>query len=181
MAPPQPPTTPKPRAPFSFRGWLKGLEIREAIAILIGLFLFVGFFWMMLGPHTSDQTKQGDHSAEPAIKTPPVLAPDSPETLNNGDALLSRYGEQAKSECEPDVEDYLKSISQYDYKWSVGTFTFKFDRYLPTVSSPGILTMVSDKAMLQNRFGAFERTKIYCKYDTQNRKVLGYSIDKAVY
>jgi hypothetical protein len=58
----------------------------------------------------------------------------------------------------------------------MGFLDQKFDKYRSHVSSSGVLTMISEKASLQNGFGAYHRIELICEYDTQTKKVLGYSI-----
>jgi hypothetical protein len=71
----------------------------------------------------------------------------------------------------------LRGASKFAFKWDeIGFFDQKFDKILTHVSSPGILTLASNKVSLQNGFGAYERIELLCKYDTQAKKVLGYSI-----
>jgi hypothetical protein len=63
----------------------------------------------------------------------------------------------------------------------MGFLEFKFDRYRKVISSPGVLTSISNKVSIQNGFGAFERVELYCNYDTQAKKTVEYSIDSPPY
>lgn len=62
----------------------------------------------------------------------------------------------------------------------MGFLEFKFQKYLKQVSSPGVLTVISNKASLQNGFGAYERIELFCDYDTQAKKTLGYSVNEPI-
>jgi hypothetical protein len=76
----------------------------------------------------------------------------------------------------------LYGAAKYAFKWDeIGFFEQKFDKYLSHVSAPGVLTMISSKVSLQNGFGAYERIELYCDYDTQAKKTLGYSINTPPY
>jgi hypothetical protein len=59
----------------------------------------------------------------------------------------------------------------------MGFFEFRFDEYLKEVSSPGVLTVISNKVSLQNGFGAYERLELLCDYDTRSKTILKYSIN----
>ncbi len=97
--------------------------------------------------------------------------------LNDAKALDEKYGIDATVHCASGADDYLRSVSKYDFKWDeIGFLDAKFDKYLLHVVSPGVLTSVSDKATLQNGFGAYQRVEILCDYDTQAEKVLRYQV-----
>jgi hypothetical protein len=105
--------------------------------------------------------------------------------LTDAKYLSDRYGLLADTACADGADDYLRSVAKYDYAWDhVGILETKFDDYSLIVKKPGVLTVVSDKAKLQNGFGAFEHVKLFCDFDTQadyardpGKTVLGYSID----
>jgi hypothetical protein len=102
---------------------------------------------------------------------------DSHIDLSDAKALDEKYGIAATVYCSSGADDYLRSISKYDFKWDeMGFFDAKFDKYLTHVVSPGVLTSTSEKAKLQNGFGAYERIEILCDYDTQTEKVLRYRV-----
>jgi hypothetical protein len=97
--------------------------------------------------------------------------------LNNAPALDSRYGTDATAECGIRADEYLRSVSRYDFKWDdVGFLGSKFDKYLEETSKPGVLTLASNKAAIQNAFGAYQRITIFCDFDTQAGRVLEYRI-----
>jgi uncharacterized protein len=98
--------------------------------------------------------------------------------LNDAKALDQKYGIDAVLRCSSGADDYLRSVSKYEFKWDeMGFFDVKFDKYLTHVASPGVLTSTSEKAKLQNGFGAYERIELLCDYDTQTEKVLQYRIE----
>jgi hypothetical protein len=106
-------------------------------------------------------------------KTAPV--PSAPISLTDATVLDQRYDIEANSACEEGADDYLRSLSRYEFKWDdVGFLGHKFDKYLTVVQWPGVLTMKSERALQQNEFGAFQRVTIWCNYDTQSGKVLSY-------
>ncbi|WP_189539046.1 hypothetical protein [Novosphingobium arvoryzae] len=101
--------------------------------------------------------------------------------LNDAKALNEKYDFIAGSRCGSGADDFLRSIAAHDFAWdddAKGLFGRKFPDYLVRVDEPGVLTMVSDYAKLQNGFGAFTRIKLFCRYDTQAEKVLGYTFSQ---
>jgi hypothetical protein len=103
--------------------------------------------------------------------------PSSPaDPLEDADALDAKYGTDATVYCGDHTDDYLQSIAKYNFKWNVGVLAIKFDSYLRHVNKPGILTLVSNKASLQNGFGAYKRVTLQCDYDTQHKKVMEYRL-----
>jgi hypothetical protein len=104
-----------------------------------------------------------------------------PIDLNDAKSLDDKYDSGAMAACDTYSEDYITQVSKYDHKWDDSTKGFlatKFDKFRSVVSSPGVLTLLSEHLMLQNGFGAFERVTIACNYDTQNDKVLGFNIEQ---
>ena len=100
-----------------------------------------------------------------------------PNILNSSDALAKKYGTIASVYCADEADNYLRSVAKYTFKWDeIGTFDSKFDRFMKLVTSPGVITEVSNKVTLQNGFGAYERIEIRCDFDTQNKKVLAFSV-----
>jgi hypothetical protein len=112
-------------------------------------------------------------SAAPAAPAAPKAAPN----LNDAKALDEAYGTEAFIRCGSEADDYLRQASRFAFKWDeMGFLDQKFDKYRSRVSLPGVLTMISEKASLQNGFGAYHRVELVCEYDTQAKKVLGYTI-----
>jgi hypothetical protein len=126
--------------------------------------------------HSDDPGGPGIPATDAALaETPP---PDSPAILNDAKALDAKYGIEATVFCGSHADDYLRSASQYAFKWDDMAFVeAKFDNYLKVVASPGVLTSVSNKVSLQNGFGAYTRIELFCEYDTQSKKTIAYSID----
>jgi hypothetical protein len=123
-----------------------------------------------------------NNPASQAANTPvpdaaPVAPVAAPINLDDAKALDDRYGSAATSHCDVEADDYLRSVSKLDFKWDdTGFLEQKFDKYVTTVSAPGVLTSVSRKAKLQNGFGAYQRIELFCDYDTQTEKVLAYRL-----
>jgi hypothetical protein len=98
--------------------------------------------------------------------------------LSDARALDQKFGSDAIVGCAAEADDYLRSVVTYDFKWDdIGFFGIKFDHYLTKVPAPGVLTQVTNKVKLQNGFGAYKHVHLYCDYDTQAKKVLGYRIE----
>jgi len=132
----------------------------------------------------SSPNQQGTPSTQPGQTTPAsdsntsvAPAPDSPALLDDASALDQKYGIEASVSCESEADDYLRSVAKFDFKWDdTGWLENKFDKYSAKVRAPGVLTSISNKAKLQNGFGAFQHVELFCDYDTQNKKVLEYRI-----
>ena len=61
----------------------------------------------------------------------------------------------------------LRQAAKYDFKWDhIGFLGTKFDRYMKAVTSPGVLTLVTNKVSLQNGFGAYQHVELFCDYNT---------------
>jgi hypothetical protein len=127
------------------------------------------------GTTPSTQPAQETPATDSSSSASPV--PDSPEVLNDSSALDNKYEIAADVDCSSGADDYLRSVAKFDFKWDdTGWLETKFDKYLQTVREPGVLTVISNKAKLQNGFGAFQHVELFCDYDTQNKKVLEYRI-----
>lgn len=105
-------------------------------------------------------------------------AGDPPSRLNNARSLDQKYGLQAAETCANGADDYIRSITSHLFRWDgMQSFEPRFDRFSPTVTTPGVLTMISGKARVSDGFGTFNPVTIYCNYDTQSREVLSYGSD----
>jgi len=103
--------------------------------------------------------------------------PEQVPPLEDAHNLDNKYGVYAMDKCSRGADDYLRTVTQYDFKWDeVGLLEAKFDSYRSFVKQPGVLTLVSDKASVQNGFGAFRRITLLCDYDTQAERVVGYDV-----
>lgn len=88
--------------------------------------------------------------------------------MENAQFLSDKYGLAAAQHCADGADDYLRAVAKYDFSWDeVGMFDFKFDKTLAHVDKPGVLSLYSRKAKLQNGFGASKHVTLYCDYDTQ--------------
>ena len=120
------------------------------------------------------------------------LAGCSPSTDNNADAqfiaqhggdpkaLDDRFSTDIKIACSDGAGDYLRSIAAHEFKWSDDAKGFtgdKFDKFSKLSAGPGLISEVSDRALLSNGFGAFDPVTFYCLYDTKAKKVVRYSQD----
>lgn len=134
----------------------------------------------------SGNTTSGKASIDSAPPNEPTKSPDTPAVqpltvaqLSDANFLDGKYEIAAESSCEADSEDYLRSIAKFDYGWDkTGFMESKFDKIMKQVVKPGVLTLVTHKAKLQNGFGAFEHITLYCDYDTQGDKVLEFRVDE---
>lgn len=91
--------------------------------------------------------------------------------------LDDKYSDDAQAACSAGADDYLQSKSRYAYSWdpsSEGFFGVRFDQFATEVAGAGILTLISNRAKLQNEFGAYQRIELRCDFDTETGKVLAY-------
>lgn len=100
-----------------------------------------------------------------------------PDPLLDAATLDSKYGIEASLDCGDGVDDYLRNVATYDFKWEdVGFMNPKFDPSKAYVTTRGVLTLFSKKALLQNGFGAYKHVTVLCDYDTQKQAVLDYRL-----
>lgn len=96
---------------------------------------------------------------------------------NDAKAMDERFGSKAGIACAVKVDDYLRSIAQYDFAWDDDAkgYSDKFTKYALQSTGVGMMTQVSDKAKLSNGFGAFEHVTIYCLYNAATDEVVRFS------
>ena len=95
-------------------------------------------------------------------------------------ALDDRFGADSEVACSSGSDDYLRSIAAHEFKWSDDAKGFtgtKFAKFSTLSAGVGLLTDVSDRALLSNGFGAFDPVTFYCLYDAGAKKVVRYSAD----
>jgi hypothetical protein len=146
---------------------------------------FHGFVQQLFEPGGDDDiiTKGYVRSVIPAtqvvaLKQKEEEAPDSPQVLNDAEKLDEKYGIAAALSCSEGADDYLRSVSKYDFKWDdMGFLDTKFDHHATTVETPGVVVEFSNKVALQNGFGAYQHITLRCDYDSQKKKVVGYQIE----
>ncbi len=120
------------------------------------------------------KTKWGSYTAYNASK---ILAADRVAPLDNAQTLDQNYGAEAAAQCDAGVDLYLHDLVGDNYKWNQTAMTgSKFATYRASVTAPGILTMVSDKAEFSNGAGGLHPVEISCDYDTQRQEVIHYSV-----
>lgn len=103
------------------------------------------------------------------------VAADNPAVLDSSQALKAKYGLEAAEACAVGSDEYIRSITHHRFHWEASDDLLpRFDRFSPTISSPGVLTLLSNKASVSNGFGLFHPIEIACNYDTQIHEVLSY-------
>lgn len=136
------------------------------IAIALIVIVVVAFFAIVL--HDASGSYKGYDPYKP-------VSADSPAVLNSMEALKAKYGMEAQEECAAGADEYIRSISRHPFHWEISSLLSpRFDRFSSTLSSPGVLTLLSNKASVSNGFGVFHRIEIACNYDTQIREVVSY-------
>ena len=94
----------------------------------------------------------------------------------NAQALNERFGVAAASACAGGADEYIGSVTAHRFHW-INTVQLapRCDRFSPTVSAPGVLTLVSDKAAVSDGKGSYVPITVNCNYDTDSNEVLSYS------
>lgn len=144
--------------------------------------IFAGFIVLLVWAGNSGSGNNSRSSSNPQNASTDAANPQQPKEttpppsaaqLSSAQYLDDKYGIGGVSHCDVEADDYLRSIAKYDYAWDkTGFLETKFDHILTHVK----LTFVSQKAKLQNGFGAFQHITLYCDYDTQSEKVLGFDV-----
>ena len=108
--------------------------------------------------------------------TPPSSdsSPSQPSVgINDANALDKEYGTKAQVTCSDGADDYLRSIAKHDFAWdddAKGFFGVKFPEIRKHIDTPGVVTYVTEKAKLQDGFGAWNHITLLCHYNTQTDK-----------
>ena len=132
--------------------------------LILGLLILMFFVFVLA------RTRWSSYTAYDVSK---ILAADSLATLDDPQALDQKYGAQASTQCAAGVAAFLGSVAGNNYQWNpAGT---AFSTYRTNVTTPGVLTVVSNQAQIASAAGVLEPIVLLCNYDTQNRKVLSYS------
>lgn len=155
-----------------------GRAITWGAAVLFGLGI-VAAIADNSGGLTSANTEAPAAPAPVATSATPAALAAPTVDLTSAKALEDKYETTATASCDTYVDDYLRGVAKFDFKWdddTRGLFGTKFNKFRDKVDAPGVLTLVSDRLMLQNGFGAYERVGILCRYDTQNDKALGFEL-----
>lgn len=152
----------------------------RAILILIASLLVIGVMDACNGAPTTAASTSNEASAasEVPVTNDAVPGPTPAQKLDAG-YLDDKYDIDALARCDAESDGYLRQIARYDFAWdsdAKGWLGSKFDQYLSYVSAPGVLTLISQKAKLQNGFGAFEHITLYCNYDTQAGQVTSFGV-----
>lgn len=158
-------------------------SLGKVFLIVVGVVVLLLWLSNSQSSNTTSTTTQDSSStsSSTSAKAPaePIEQPPTPAQLSDANSLDNRYDIAAESSCDVYSEDYLRSIAKFDYGWDkTGFLEQKFDKIMKQVVKPGVLTLVTHKAKLQNGYGAFEHITLYCDYDTQADKVLGFRFDE---
>lgn len=138
----------------------KTQQIIGALAMIVTALLAFAFF------------HSGSNDASPHADVP------TQANLEDAQYLSDKYGLAAAQHCSDSADNYLRTIAKYDFGWDeTGTLDLKFDHTLAHVDNPGVLTVFSQKAKLQNGFGAYKHIVLYCDYDTQTQ-IASFRIQK---
>jgi hypothetical protein len=141
-------------------------ETHVALSLIVALVLTLFVVVLVKG---SNSLYVGYDPYHPVVPGPPSIA-------RNARALHEKFGIAAASACAGDADNYIRSIAAHRFHWSDGDgLTPRFDRFVPTVAAPGVLTMITNKAAISDGFGNFTPITVYCNYDTDSNEVLSYS------
>ena len=130
------------------------------------------------------QVKEGDEQIkawDAAHKNDHSFDVEKSNVNEDARSLDRNYGSRAESRCADGADDFLKTVGTGSFKWDeIGALDERFDKFVSVTHKPGVLVLTSNKISLQNGFGGFERTVIYCEYDTQAMTVLSYKVDAGI-
>ena len=131
---------------------------------------FLVFFGICLyGGLRACESTPASPGSSTATQQDSAAVPEDPRTVQD------KFGAIAASECSRGADEYVKSVARYEFKWEdVGMSDDKFNQYETVYVAQGVITSISDKLLLQNRFGAFKPVELLCSYNTQEKKVLRY-------
>jgi hypothetical protein len=86
-------------------------------------------------------------------------------------------GALAARACSRGADGYLRSVAGDRFRWLYGaTPDGKFNDAVGVHATPGIITSVSDKLLIEDSNGVFKRVELVCSYDSGENKVLRYWI-----
>ena len=95
---------------------------------------------------------------------------------HNAQALHERFGLAAASACAGEADEYIRSVTAHRFHWNdTDLLGNRFDRFAPTVSAPGVLTLISDKAAVSDGKGNYVPITVSCNYDADSNEVLSFS------
>lgn len=139
-------------------------ETYAAISLIaLGVLAFLG-----LVIHNATTSYSGYDSYEP-------VSADSAAVLNSAQALKAKYGIEAQQACAAGADEYVRSLTHHRFHWDVtDLLSPHFDRFSPTLSSAGVLILLTNKVSVSNGFGVFHPIEIACNYDTQTHEVLSF-------
>lgn len=87
----------------------------------------------------------------------------------NPEWLSDNFGASGGARCKP----YVENLALHSFEWTDGWLESKFPSYFTSnEGEPYVLTLIGDRIKFQNGFGAWSKTKYYCKYNVQTKKVI---------
>jgi hypothetical protein len=96
---------------------------------------------------------------------------------NDPIALDHEFGTEAQVACSSSVDEYLRSISRYDFAWdddAKGWNGVKFNKVPRQSTGYGMLTLLTTRVKLSNAFGAFEHKDIFCLYNVASKNFVRF-------
>ncbi|MBB3963472.1 hypothetical protein [Rhizobium metallidurans] len=78
---------------------------------------------------------------------------------------LQCWGEKAWIGASVRCPEFIEKLAKWDFQWTDGTFEPKFAKYRWKDQKRGVVTLIGDKAKMQNGFGAWKRVTYTCDYD----------------
>lgn len=85
---------------------------------------------------------------------------------------LRCWAEKHSTDAEIRCDDLVEDLAKFDFEWAQGFLGSKFSRYLWKDADAGIVTYLGDEIKFQNGFGAWQRYKYACNYDTVSGRAL---------
>lgn len=88
--------------------------------------------------------------------------------MSNVDLMENIYGEEGGSSCTNEINDYIENKYTYDFKTKTEDGNWDFDGH--NLEYFGVITYYTDDILLQNEFGAYQKSRIDCNYDVRSKK-----------
>ena len=139
---------------------------------LLIAFGIVGFiiFAMVTAGKTIQENERVREQANPTCKSDWSKCKDNSDLAHNWEGFS-----RAQVDCQNATNDRAKYDTPKYTSGYPGYFSsFRDDN---SANKTGKMLVIDKDVKMQNGFGAWARTKVYCEYDLRDKKVLNISID----
>ena len=129
---------------------------------IVGFIIFAGM--------TLVEKDRAREQANPTCKSDWSKCNDNEDLANHWEGF---------SGTQVDCKFATDARAKYDTPKYASGYPGYFSRFQPgnSASQTGKILVIDNDVKMQNGFGAWARTQVYCEYDLRNKKVLNISID----